>query len=241
MPTTMSISRSQARGTALLYLLMGLPGPLTLMYLPHSFVVSGDATATAQRMAEGMQTYRWLVLSDLISPIFFLLLAWNLYNLFEQVDRKQARLLVTFVAVSAVLGLVDAVVLMAPLELQSGAAFLSAFNKAQLDALTLGTFKLRDALLVVDEAFWGLWLLPFGILVIKSGFIPKFIGVFLIVGCFAWLALSFLGIVFPHAHRASDIAFYFVQPGELSILLWLLIKSLPPLPARFIRFARTGG
>jgi hypothetical protein len=70
-----------------------------------------------------------------------------------------------------------------------------------------------------------LWLLPFGILVIKSGVIPKFIGAFLIMGCAAWLVLSATSIVFPHAHVVDRLVFPLTAPGELSIMLWLFVKS----------------
>lgn len=224
------MTRADARRTALFYLLMGLPGVPSLLYLPKAFVVSGDGAATAQRIADGMLTYRLIVLGALVSVIGFLLLAWSLYHLFEEVDREQARLLVIFVVVSATLGAVDVVCLLTPLALQSGSDYLGAFTKPQLDAMTLGAFHIRGALLSANESLWGLWLLPFGVLVIKSGFIPKVIGVLLILGCAAWLVLCVQAIAFPHAHVVGHIVFPLTAPGELSILLWLIFKSLTLKP-----------
>jgi hypothetical protein len=224
----MAITRAVARQTTLMYLLMGLPAVPTLMYLPRAFVVSGDAAVTAQRITDGGSLYRLIVLGGLISAVGFLLLAWCLYHLFENVDRKQARLLVMFVLVSVALGVADVVVLSVPLLLQSGASYLAVLGKTQLDALTLGTFDMRNHLLGISETFWGLWLLPFGLLVIKSGFIPKVIGVLLIMGCFAWLTLSVISIVAPHAHLVESLVFPLTAPGELSILGWLIVKSLTP-------------
>lgn len=226
----MGISRSTARQTLLFYVIMALPGPLVLMYLPKNFVVAGDATATAQRIADGMFTYRLLVLCDLVSPVGFLLLGWTLYHLFEKVDRRQAQLLVLFVVVNATMDLVDVGILLAPVVLQGRAAALSAFAKPQLDALVLGAMQLRGALLNVDETLWGLWLLPFGILVIKSGFIPKLIGVCLILGCVGWVIMSAQAIVFPHAQAVERVAFLLVQPGEILIVLWLIVKSVQRRP-----------
>ena len=205
---------------------MGLPAVPALLYLPSAFIVAGDATATSQRITGGASLYRLIVLGDLVSAVGFLLLAWSLYHLFENVDRRQARLLVMFVVVSVALGLADVVVLSAPLLLQSGAGYLAVLGKAQLDSLTLGAFGVRNLLLGIAETFWGLWLLPFGILVIKSGFIPKVIGVLLIVGCLAWLTLSVTSIVAPHAHLVERLVFPLTAPGELSILAWLIVKSL---------------
>jgi hypothetical protein len=226
----MHITRKDARQTALLYLLMGLPGVPALAYLPKNFVVSGDAAATAQRIANGEVLYRLIVLGALASMIFFVILALKLYGLFADVDRTQARLLVSFVMISVVFGMIDLICLLTPLAIQSGASF-AAFTKTQLDGMTLAVFSVRNILLGVDETFWGLWLLPFGILVIRSGAIPRIIGVFLIMGCVGWVAMSAIFIVAPHAHRLSNIAFILAQPGELSMLGWLLVKSFMPRPA----------
>jgi len=233
------MTRADARRTALFYLLMGLPAVPSLMYLPNAFVVRGDGAATAQRIADGMLTYRLIVFGALVSVIGFLLLAWSLYHLFEDVDREQARLLVIFVVVSATLGALDVVCLLAPLALQSRADYLSAFTKPQLDAMTLGTFRIREAVVHTNQSLWGLWLLPFGVLVIKSGFIPKIIGALLILGCVAWLVLCAQAIVFPTARVVSQVVFPLTAPGELSILLWLIYKSLTlkPLESR-LAYAR---
>ena len=222
----MHITRSAARQTTLMYLLMGLPAVPALMYLPSAFVAPGDAAATSQRIAGGASLYRLIVLGDLVSAVGFILLAWCLYQLFENVDRKQARLLVMFVLVSVALGVADVIVLSVPLLLQSGASYVAVLGKTQLDTLTLGAFGVRNLLLGIAETFWGLWLLPFGVLVIKSGFIPRVIGVLLIIGCFAWLTLSVTSIVAPHAHLVERLVFPLTAPGELSILGWLIVKSL---------------
>ena len=230
----MAMTRATARQIALFYLLMALPGVPSLTYLPSTFVVTGDAAATAQRITESILTYRVIVLGALVSMVFYLILAWSLYHLFEEVDRKQARLLVIFVLVSVAMGVIDVTLLLAPLALQGSASSLSAFTKAQLDALTLGIFKVRTVLLQVDETFWGLWLLPFGILVIRSGFMPKLIGAFLIVGCFAWLALSATSIVFVHVRIVEKIAFVLTAPGELSVLTWFIVKAVKRQPAEAV-------
>jgi hypothetical protein len=205
---------------------MGLPAVLSLQYMPNAFIVPGDAAATAGRIADGMLTYRLLVLADLVSAIGFLFLAWTLYKLFSGVDKTLALLLVILVSVSAALGIASTVNMMAPLVLVSGADFLSVFTKAQLDALVLGFLHLRNYGLALNAAFWGLWLVPFGLLVIKSRFIPKILGVFLIIGCPAYLALCVTSIVFPaRVQLVYQIGLPFFAIAELPIMLWLLIKG----------------
>jgi hypothetical protein len=227
----MSSIKTTARKAGLLYLLMGVPAALSLQYMPLAFIVPGDAAATASRISGAALTYRLLVLCELVSPIAFLFLAWMLYRLFKDVDKKLAMLLVILVSISCAIGVVNIVNTMAPLVLLSGADFLSVFTRPQLEALALGFLRLHSQGLVVDGAFWGLWLFPFGVLVIKSGFIPRLLGVFLIVGCFAYLATCFTSIVFPaHTNVVSQIALPFFALAELPIWAWLLAKGAKEVP-----------
>jgi hypothetical protein len=227
----MSSIKRTARQAALLYPLMGIPGFLSLMYMPYAFIVPGDAAATASRITDAALTYRFLVLAELVYPIGFLFLAWTLYNLFKDVDRRLAMLLLILVSVSCAIAIVNAVNTTAPLVLLSGADFLSVFTKPQLDALALGFLRLRGYGNALNPAFWGLWLFPFGVLVIKSGFIPRLLGVFLIAGCFAYLATCFTSIVFPaHIHVVSQIALPFFALAELPIWAWLLAKGAKEVP-----------
>lgn len=219
----MSSIRATARQAGLLYFVMGIPAVFSLQYFPRAFIVPGNAAATAQKITEGALTYRFLVLSELISYIGFLFLAWALYHLFKEVDKKVAMLMVILVSVSAAIGIVNIVNTMAPLVLLSGADFLSAFTKPQLDALALSFLRLRNGGINLNTAFWGLWLFPFGVLVFKCGFFPKLLGIFLIVGCFAYLAVCFTAIVFPaHVRIANQIALPFFALAEVPILIWLL-------------------
>jgi hypothetical protein len=107
------------------------------------------------------------------------------------------------------------------------------FTKPQLVALSLGFLQLNNAGNLINSSLWGLWLLPFGILVIKSGFIPKFIGYFLILGCLGYLVNSVTYILWPqYLHTVNNITLPISAPGELFMLLWLLIKGgRVPLPA----------
>jgi hypothetical protein len=232
--------RSKARVAGLLYLVMGIPGFFNLISIPAAFIVPGDATATARKITDGALTYRIGILSGLVSSIGFLFLALSLYSLFKDVDRTQARLLVSLVAVAVALGIANLVNQLAPLVLLSGADFLAVFTKPQLDALAMAFLRLHGNGNQLAAAFWGLWLFPFGILVIKSRFFPRILGVFLIAGGAAYLAVSFTSLVFP-AYRqvVSRIALPFYAVGELPIALWLLVRGAQERPgeARQSEFA----
>jgi hypothetical protein len=226
--------RSKARLAGLFYALMGSSGAFNVLYIPAAFVVPGDAAATARRITDSALTYRIVVLSGLVSSIAFVLLVVTLYELFKDVDRTQGMLMVIFVTVAAAGGVVNLVNQIAPLVLLSGADFLSVFSGPQLDALALAFLRLNGYGNLLVESFWGLWLFPLGILVLKSRFVPRILGLFLIAACFAYLAASFTSIVLPAQGKiVSRAAIPFEALGELSFLLWLLVgvaKRPAPTP-----------
>jgi hypothetical protein len=226
-----SSSTTTTRTPGLLYFMMGLPAVFSLQYVPAAFIVPGDAAATARRITEGALTYRIGILCDLVSNVGFLLLALSLYSVFKDVDRKQARLLLSLVLVSVAVGLANEVHQIAPLILLGGADFHSAFTKPQLDALVLASLRLRSSGLAIDSALWGLWLFPFGILVIKSGFLPKLLGACLIIGGMGYLATCVTSIVIPdYRHVVSLVALPLYAIGEVPIALWLIVKGVRAQP-----------
>jgi hypothetical protein len=110
----------------------------------------------------------------------------------------------------------------------SGAGFLSVFEKAQLDALAYLFLRLHTQGITVASVFWGLWLFPFGLLVIRSGFIPRIFGVLLIVAGVAYLASAFATIVVPrYAPVVSQVALP-LEVAEVPIVLWLAIWGARP-------------
>lgn len=220
----MSALRSSARRAGVIYLVMSLVGAPALLFLPR-FIVPGDAAATAQRIADGAPVYRLLMLGDLAGSILFVVLGWSLYQLFETVNRPQALLMLLLVLVSATLGMVDVALLSPPLVFSAYPGSLSAFAPAQLDALTLGLLRIRSMELRTNEMLWGLWLVPFGLLVIRSGFIPKVIGWLLLLACAGYVAMSTAYVGFPAYSAAADRVGNWLIQGELVVIFWLLIKG----------------
>ena len=107
----------------------------------------------------------------------------------------------------------------------SGAAYGSVFTRPQLDALALGFLKLNGSGAGLVMAFWGLWLFPFGILVIQSGFFPRILGVLLMVAGSDYLTSSFTSIILPAYRHAVFHAMMPLYFGEVPIILWLLHGS----------------
>jgi hypothetical protein len=112
-----------------------------------------------------------------------------------------------------------------------GSGFLSVFEQPQLDALAYLFLRLHGDGITVTSVFWGLWLFPFGMLVIRSGFIPRVLGVLLLVAGASHLVTSTATLIFPPlAPPASRLASPFTV-AELPIIVWLVVRGARPQPA----------
>ena len=224
----MNLLKDQARIAGLLYLVLGVTSTVE-MSIPSVFVVQGDAAATVAKIASSQPLYRLYVLSGLIAQILFVFLVLALYQLLKGVDRRHALLMVALVLVQVPMAFANSLCGLAPLVLSNGAEYWSAFDKHQLDAMTMGFLSLKSYGTSAVMALWGLWLLPFGILVFRSGFIPRILGAFLVIGCFGWLGISVTSLLFP---AYADIAeqFKLLAIGEILIILWLVIRGARPIP-----------
>jgi Domain of unknown function (DUF4386) len=214
-----------ARIAGAIYLSMVFTAPFSLIYVPSKLIVRGNAAATADNIMAHETMFRLSILGDLIGQVIFVCLAIALYRLLRDVSKPWAWLMVAFVLVSAAVCFMNVLNNIAALILFRGAEFLSAFDKPQRDALGMLFLRLHSHGIFIAEIFWGLWLFPFGLLVFRSGFMPRFIGVWLMINCFGYVALSVIALFFPDYYQA---AFRYSQPvlfGELVVMLWLLIKG----------------
>ncbi|HEX9163005.1 MAG TPA: DUF4386 domain-containing protein [Thermoanaerobaculia bacterium] len=220
----MTSTSRNARIAGLLYLLLAIAGPLRLMYIPNKLFVQGNATATAANIAAHETLFRLGIAGDLFCGTILIFLVLALYRLFKGVDQYLAVLVVILggvlpAAIDFFIVLNDS----AALILVRGGDFLSAFDKPQRDALAMLFLRMHGQEILAAEIFWGLWLFPLGILTYKSHFLPRFLGVWLIINGFGYLAMSFTGLLLPdYASRVETITFPALI-GELAFLLWLLI------------------
>src|SRR5436190_22720497 len=208
-----------------IYLLMVLTAPFSLIYVPSKLIVRGNALATADNILAHETMFRLSIFGDLIGHVIFICLAVALYRLLSNVNKTWALLMVSFVLVSAAVGFLNALNNIAAVILFRGGEFLDVIDKTQRDALGMLFVRLHSQGEFISEIFWGVWLFPFGLLVFRSGFLPRFLGIWLSIACFAWIALSITALFFPLHYEA---AFRYLQPAffaELAIMLWLLIKG----------------
>lgn len=218
------------RIAGLWYLLIVLMGPLRLIYIPGKLFVKGNAGATVTNIGAHQWLFRAGIVSDLAGGVMLVFLALAFYQLFRQVDQNLAVQVVIFGGIMpAVLNLAGVVADVAALAIVRGKDFLSVFSKAQLDALTMFMLTMRDHQYTAAEILWGVWLFPLGVLIYKSRFMPRFLGVWIVLGGLSYVALSVTGVMLPEyqgkVFRISQPAMF----GELALMLWLLIKGVRPL------------
>jgi len=223
----MNSNKKAARNAGFWYLLMAITGPIGLLYVPSKLIVAGDATATSNNIMASESLFRIGIVSNFLCQLAFIFLVLALYRLLKGVNQQQASLMVALVLVSIPIAFLNMLNPLAVLLLLSGADFLTAFNPNQLYALVMVFLSLQEQGTIIVEIFWGLWLLPFGWLVFKSGFFPKILGILLILAGFGYVVSSFTYLLFPH--YGEIVSSYASMPeaiGELSMVLWLLIKGV---------------
>ncbi len=218
------------RRAGLLYVLTSIVGFFAMGYVPDHLIVHGDATATASNIAAHEMLFRLGIAGQLIGSAAFIFVALALYELLKGVDRRQASLMVLLIVVSVPIAFLNEVNSVAALVLVRGPDFLAVFEKPQRDALAMLFLNLHHYGLVVAEIFWGLWLFPLGLLVYHSRFLPRFLGVWLILAGVAWVVLSLTDILLPqYANKVET----FSQPaviGEIVFMFWLLLVGAKPMP-----------
>jgi hypothetical protein len=229
-PTPLDDNRRKAlRSAGFLYFLMALTAPFGLLYVPGRLIAEGDAAATA----ENIRSSEWLLRLGIASELFhqavavFLVLA--LYRLFRAVNENQARLLVALGAlVSVPIMFVNVLNEVAALILAGSPGLFPAFAPGQLDALAFLFMRLHAQGIEVASIFWGLWLFPFGILVIRSGFIPRALGILLFVAGSGYLANVLATFLLPEYSRAVGNVALVLEMGELPVLFWFLFRAVRP-------------
>jgi len=227
----MQPSKGTARLAGLLYLLVILGGIYSLKIVPDLLVAPGEAAATAGNIAAHGLEYRLGIYCGLLAEVCFVFLGLTLYALFAEVSPSLAGVMLTLNVVVAVLGVVSFTLQSAPLILTDGAGWLSAVPKPQLDALALAFLKLSGIGNELAMVFWGLWLLPFGLLVIGSGFFPKVLGWLLIINCIGWMATGAVAFLLPVHPGVVDTALKPLGIGEPVIMLWMLVMGAKVRPA----------
>lgn len=231
-PSIQPTPRRLARTAGLWYLVLTVFSLFGVMFVNARIIVPGDVMATTANILANNLLYRLGILSELLGQASFIFVGLAFYRLFETVDRRQARALLALVVAAVPVAFLGLLNKFAPLVLLGDAAWLQAFDPVQLQALSLLFIRLAQYSILMVGLFWGLWLLPLGILTFKSGFLPRVLGVLLVVNCAAYVVDTGLVVAAPDLRAAVNPVMTILQIiGEVPLLLWLLIRGAknPPL------------
>ncbi|HEX9161819.1 MAG TPA: DUF4386 family protein [Thermoanaerobaculia bacterium] len=215
------------RFAACLYLLASAPGFFSYMVVMPRLIATGDAAATARNILGSETLFRLSILSELISSIVFIFLVLAFYRLFRDVDRSHAIAMVVLVLVSIPVSLFNVLNNLAALWLLKGGGSLVAMSQSQLQGLAMIFLRLHGAGLNIAAIFWGLWLLPLGVLIRRSGFVPRILGTLLLFNGIAYPAVTVIWLMLPDYTSIAARVALIPELGEAWLMLWLLIKGIP--------------
>ena len=220
--------KTTARIAGFLYLMVVLTGIFSLMYVPSKLIVSDNASLTFNNIASSETLFRLGIVSGLACYTFFLFLLLALYKLLKPVNESYAKLMVLLAFVSVPMFFINVQNLFTVLSLVNGADYLNVLPAEQLHPQVLLYLDQYDNGMRIVHIFSGLWLFPFGYLVFKSGFLPRVLGILLMLGCFGYL-INFLGHTLISDYSKTGISSYISLPaslGEIGTCLWLLIMGV---------------
>jgi hypothetical protein len=226
----MSFTKNPGRIAGALYVVGSIVGVFGLLYVPSKLIVDGNAVETARNIAASETLFRLGITAHLIGEALFVFVALALYDLLKEVNRRNALYMLTLILVAVPIAFLNELNALAALVLVRGADFLSLVDQPQRDALAMLFLNLRGYGFDVAGIFWGLWLFPLGLLVYRSGFLPRILGVLLMLNCFAFLISSFTSLVLP---QYEALVHPWMRPfhfGEQAFMLWLLIMGAKPKP-----------
>lgn len=214
----MQSNKKMARIAGGLYLGVVITGIFSLMYVPSRLFVWDDPAATVQNIRASETLYRLSIVSTLACYTIFLFLPLALYRLLHPVNKTCARIMVILAVVSVPVSFINLLNKFAALSLSGG--------QAAPEQIMFYLNQYNNGILIV-QIFWGLWLFPLGYLIVKSGILPKFLGILLMTGCFSYL-INFLGGVLIPGYSKTTISSVIMIPaslGEIGTCLWLLIAG----------------
>ena len=215
-----------ARMAGFLYLLYMVTTIAADVFGRSKLIVFGDAAATARNIMASEWQFRSGIMGDLVSAVFFLLAAWALYALLRPVNKDLALSFVLLNLGGVAVYSINLLNQFAAVLLLSGADYLKVFQAGQLQALAMFFLTLHHNGYWIAQIFFGAWLFPLGYLVFKSGFLPKILGIVMMIHCAGWLLTTLQFFLFPGLGGITYVTYPLGFISEFGLTLWLLIKGV---------------
>ena len=219
----MDSTKHQARLAGLLYMLASSAAPFTYLYVPSALIVKGDALATADRVRASEGLLRAAIIGELSGVTVLIFAALALYQLFKSVDQKTSTLMAVMMLVSVPISYVNALSHIAPLILLKNPAIAAALDSRQVAAQVTLLLHLHNYGLVINQILWGLWLFPIGFLVLRSGFIPRWLAYPLFFAGAGYVLNSLGMLLLPPSLRWLTESLQILGVGEMPFFSFYLL------------------
>jgi Domain of unknown function (DUF4386) len=219
-------SKKKAKLAGLFYLLNVVAGVFGLIYVSSIINISGNSGNIVNNLLKHELLFRFGILIRLVSSVPWLLLAITLYRLFKEVNSFGATLMFAWMTLSIPIGFIAEGFNICGLMIAKGELLKSTdlVQKQEYVMLLLNTY---NYIISISELFWGLWLIPFGFLIYRSGFIPRLLGGLLLLGGIGYIIDFSTFLVFPiYKLSVGQFTLLLGSAGEITIMLWLLIKGV---------------
>jgi hypothetical protein len=218
-------NKKTARIAGLLYLLMAAFGLAAEVSFRQKIFASNDITVTANNILSNILLYRAGITSDTLMALCYLLTAMALYKLLCSVDKNLAAVMVIFATAGSVLLMFNILNEIAPLYILNGNDYLSTFNSSQRQSLAMLFYHLYEHGYMIGQVFFALWVLPLGVLIYKSRFIPKVLGVLFVTETI----FGFMSVIVHFLVPNGMLETLLLLPGtiaEILLMFWLLIRGI---------------
>lgn len=211
------------------YIIIFITGIFSNFFVLESLVIPDNATTTANNIMANETLYRTGLLSFIIMVVFDVFLAWALYIILIPVNKNLSLLSGWLRLVNSTIFAIALYNLLNVLYILSGVEYLEAILKDQLYVQVMLSLNTFNSTWLLGLVFFGLHLLVLGYLIFKSGYIPKTIGILLLIAAFGYLIDSFANFLLSDYANYKDIFLMIVIVpgiiGELSLTFWLLFKG----------------
>ncbi len=221
----MNSNKKIARLAGLVFLMMVVFGLVAEIFFRQKIFSSSDLATTANNILSNTLLYRAGILSDILMSLSYMLTALVLYKLLSSVNKNMAATMVVFATAGSVLLLFNILIEIAPLYILNGNGFMSAFNSGQRQSLAMLFYNLYQHGYMIGQIFFSLWVLPLGVLIYKSGFIPKVLGILFMIETISGLLAVTVHFLLPNS-TIESIMMLPMMIAEFSFMFYLLIRGV---------------
>jgi hypothetical protein len=233
--TTIASNKTQGRLAGLLWFLTTLTGAFGMIYIRSKVIVPGDAAATAAHIAASEFSFRAAIVAILLSQVFFFFFGLSLFQLFEDVSRRTSMVLLTSLMMTVGIGVVNVLNLFGALVVLGPADYLKAFTPEQLNAVATLFLRINGSFgQGLLEIFWTPFYFSFGLLILKSRFLPKILGILLLIMSAGYAINIFTKFLIPHFYPEmfTQLAMALGALSGIPTMFYLLIWGAKTQPDR---------